>query len=150
MKTLKPFLASLAAVFLIANSAYADPLNKQDILANNIPISIEFMLGQKGGNTAEIFFRKTFVPAHISCYFAPANNQQYKGIVAHFASDNAKITFQPGADPTLAGGGNEMKMLAIESITNNGNIGSITITLDGTINVKTATIMCSMQKINTR
>ncbi len=147
MKYLKLLFASLMIGLLTVNIAAANPLNKLDILPNNIPTSVEFMIVKNGDNAAEIFFPKTAVPAHLYCYFAPPNNVQYKGIVAHFTSDNAKIIFQPGVGPTLAGGGSEVKIFTVASVAGNGNIGSVIITLDGDIKVNTATIMCAMQKI---
>lgn len=147
MKCIKLLLTSLSVGFLTVSVAHANLANKYDILPNNIPTPIEFTIVKNGDNSADIFFPKTAVPAHLYCYFAPPNNQQYQGIVAHFTSKNTRITFQPGMDQTLAGGRHDVKIFTVEQVAGNDNMGNVTITLDGDINIPSATIMCAMQKI---
>ncbi|MES2204857.1 MAG: hypothetical protein V4496_06525 [Pseudomonadota bacterium] len=147
MKCFKPLFGSLLVSLLTANIVDASALNRVNILPNNIPTAIEFMIVKNGDNSADLFFPKTAVPAHLYCYFAPPNNLRYKGMFANFSSDTANITSQTGAGLELAGGGGEVKILTVQSVAGNSNVGNITITLEGEINVTTATIMCAMQKI---
>lgn len=148
MKYFKPFLMLLVVGLFAINSAYAALPNKHNMLPNNIPESIQFNLAQNGGNTAEIYFQKTSLPAHFICYFAPPNNKAYKGLTASISSDTANVIFQAGTDPLLVGGGTDVQMFTVDSSIGKGNVGNIVITLDGKANIEIATIVCAMQKIN--
>jgi len=144
MKLFKPLLISFALNVFATQVLYANPiLNRHNMLPNNIPEVIQFKVDQK---EAEIFFQKTSLPAQFHCYFAPPNNQEYKGITAHFSSDTAIITDQLGKGNILKGGTTDVELFSVLSMAGNRNLGSVKISLEGDIKTPTVTIMCAMHR----
>lgn len=148
MKHYKSFLMLLASSLLMTSIAYANPLNRHDMLPNNIPESIVFNLTQPGGNSAEIFFQNSSLPAKFLCYFTSDGNQQFKNITASITSTNSKVEFMPGVDTTMTPGKTDVKMFTVSSLQHTGT-GSIVIALEGDIPAnkgKTITMICTMHK----
>lgn len=149
MKCFRPFFISLAFGLMLNHAVYAQlggsgtGTNQYIMQSDDIPKVISFSPGQ---TKAEILFPKTSLPAQFHCYFEPLNNKQYRGLSAHFISDNAEMTDALGNDTTLAGGGGDVKILNLSPISGKKAFGNIKIDLEGPIKVPVVRIMCAMSK----
>lgn len=148
MKHFKQFLAVFIVAAVVTSNAYA-VFNGYDMLANSVPQTMVFNTAQSDGNRVTLYFPSSALPAKFLCYFTENNNQQLQGISASITSENSRIDFMPGTEPTMEAGKSKVKMFTVTSTTRNKTTGSVDFTLNGdlsTLKTKAITMICSMRK----
>lgn len=129
------------------NISYATPLSYS--ISPQKSVNLVFNLAQPDGRRVKLHFLNSVLPAKFSCFFAPGNRSQYRGLTANFSSIVGDIHFLPGMNEQLIGGvDNNTVVFNATSASNKIRMGEITVTLEGdNSNLRQMVmIICTMRK----